>query len=196
MRPHVGRLTAVDPSASMRASFRRETPGVDVLDGCDVAIPVVDASADAVFVAQAFHWFATEAALQEIHRVLRPGGCLGLVWNVRDESVDWVARLTALITPHEGDAPRFYKGDWRRPFTGRWFGPLELSRFSYQHVGPPAQVIVDRFMSVSFIAALPPAAQDEVRRQLQDLAAQHPDLRGQATVAFPYQTEAYLARRL
>jgi len=189
-------VTAVEPVAEMRAQLSAGLPGVPVLEGTAEALPLPDASVDAVVCAQAFHWFANEAALQEIHRVLRPGGSLGLVWNVRDESVDWVARLTTLITPYEGDAPRFYKGDWRRPLTGCWFGPLELSRFSYQHVGPPDQVIVDRFMSVSFIAALPPAAQAEVRQQLQDLVAQHPALRGQSTVAFPYQTEAYLARRL
>ena len=189
-------VTAVEPVPEMRAQLAAAVPGVTALGGTAEALPLPDASVDAVVCAQAFHWFANEAALQEIHRVLRPGACLGLVWNVRDESVDWVARLTALITPHEGDAPRFHKGDWRRPFTGRWFAPLELSRFSYQHVGPPAQVIVDRFMSVSFIAALPPARQAEVRQQLQDLVAQHPALRGQGTVAFPYQTEAYVARRL
>jgi len=189
-------VVAVEPVAEMRAQLTAALPGVSALGGTAEALPLPDASVDAVVCAQAFHWFATEAALQEIHRVLRPGGSLGLVWNVRDESVDWVARLTELITPHEGDAPRFYKGDWRKPFTGRWFSPLALSRFSYQHVGPPAQVIVDRFMSVSFIAALPPEQQTVVRQQLQDLVAQHPALSGQATVAFPYQTEAYLCQRL
>ena len=54
---HVGRLTAVDPSASMRESFRAATPGVEILDGSDVSIPLGDASVDVVFVAQAFHWF-------------------------------------------------------------------------------------------------------------------------------------------
>lgn len=189
-------VTAVEPVAEMRDQLAATLSGVSVLGGTAEAMPLPDASVDAVVCAQAFHWFANEAALQEIHRVLRPGGCLGLVWNVRDESVDWVARLTALITPYEGDAPRFYKGDWRKPFTGRWFSPPALSRFSYQHVGPPAQVIVDRFMSVSFIAALPPAAQEGVRQQLQALVDRHPALCGQATVAFPYQTEAYVCRRL
>ena len=87
---HVGRLTAVDPSASMRESFRAATPGVEILDGSDVSIPLGDASVDAVFVAQAFHWFDAPEALLEIRRVLRPDGGLGLVWNERDESVPWI----------------------------------------------------------------------------------------------------------
>ena len=43
-----------------------------------------------------------------------PAGRLGLIWNVRDESVDWVATITEIIAPYEGDAPRFSKGTWRR----------------------------------------------------------------------------------
>ena len=92
---------------------------------------------------------------REIHRVLKPGGNLGLIWNVRDESVDWVSAITKIITPHEGDAPRFYKGDWQKSFDGRYFTAPEKTSFEYQHVGVAEQVILDRILSVSLIAALP-----------------------------------------
>ncbi len=140
---------------------------------------------DAVVCAQAFHWFANPAAMAEIRRVLRPGGKLGLVWNVRDESVDWVARLTAIMTPFEGDAPRYYRGDWKQVFPADGFGPLRLTEFHPTHTGAPEQVIVDRVMSVSFIASLPPAQQAAVRAQLHDVIATDPALRGQSVVAFP-----------
>ncbi len=134
-------------------------PGVQALAGSAQAMPLPDNCAQALVCAQAFHWFASEDALREMQRVLAPGGQLGLVWNVRDEALDWVAAITEIITPHEGDAPRFYKGDWRRPFAGasgsHLFSPLELTSFSYLHVGSAQQVILDRFLSVSFIAALP-----------------------------------------
>lgn len=90
---HVGRLTAVEPSASMRATFASETPGVEILDGSDVDIPLGDDEVDAVFVAQAFHWFDAPRALLEIHRVLRPGGHLGLIWNERDTQTPWIRDL-------------------------------------------------------------------------------------------------------
>jgi SAM-dependent methyltransferase len=188
------RTIAVEPVAAMRAQLAA-LAGVQAVDGTAQALPLKDASLDAIVCAQAFHWFARTEVLDEFARVLRPGGRLGLVWNVRDESVDWVARITRLITPYEGDAPRFYKGDWRRPFPHPAFTPLAQARFEYEHVGPPQQVIVDRFMSVSFIAALAPAQQALVRAGLEELIATHPALRGQATIRFPYSTLAFHCAR-
>lgn len=182
-------VTAVEPVDAMRAEIKGAN--VQAVAGTAQAIPLADGALDAVVCAQAFHWFASSDALDEFHRVLRPGGRLGLVWNVRDESVDWVARITALITPYEGDAPRFYKGDWRKPFPHPGFGALEETRFAHEHVGPPQQVIIDRFMSVSFIAALPDAERAQVREQMLALIATHPALRGQAVVRFPYTTLAF-----
>ena len=187
---------AVEPVDAMRAQIEAQRlPGVRAVAGTAQAIPLPDGALDAVACAQAFHWFAGREALDEFHRVLRPGGRLGLVWNVRDESVDWVAALTAIITPFEGDAPRFHKGDWRRPFPHPGFGALVETRLPHEHVGPPQQVIVDRFLSVSFIAALPDAQRAQVRAQLEALVATHPALRGRETVRFPYTTLAFHCER-
>ena len=189
-------VTAIEPVDAMRDELSRKLPAVRALAGTADAMALPSGSFDAVLCAQAFHWFATQPALSEIHRVLKPGASLGLVWNVRDEAVDWVAAITEIITPYEGDAPRFYKGDWRKPFDGRLFTQPALSTFSYSHVGSPQQVIIDRFLSVSFIAALPSDEKAHVAQRLQALIDQHPALRGQSEVVFPYRTEAYSCQRL
>ncbi|MFP3493131.1 class I SAM-dependent methyltransferase [Pseudomonas sp. SIMBA_059] len=189
-------LIAVEPIAAMAAQLARSLPDVRLVEGTAESIPLGDATADAVVCAQAFHWFATQAALAQIHRVLKPGGRLGLVWNVRDESVDWVAAITAIITPYEGDTPRFHTGRWREAFTGKYFSAPEVTCFPYQHVGSPQEVIMDRFLSVSFIAALPDAEKAKVSAQLQALIDTHPALQGRDSVAFPYQTQAYVCHRL
>lgn len=186
-------VTAIEPVAAMRDRLAEELPGVRVLEGTAQGMPLADASQDAVLCAQAFHWFANAAALREIHRVLRLGGSLGLVWNVRDESVDWVAELTHIVAPYEGSTPRFHTGEWRRAFAGAPFGPLQLREFSHRHVGPAEQVIIARTLSISFIAALPAEQKARVEQRLHDLIDNHPALRGQAQVAFPYRTEAYSA---
>ncbi len=79
-------VTAVEPLANMRATLERVVPGVTALPGYAERIPLDDVSVDAVFAAQAFHWFDKEAALPEIRRVLRPDGILAIVWNGPDES--------------------------------------------------------------------------------------------------------------
>jgi len=189
-------LIAIEPVAAMGAQLTKLLPDVRLVNGTAESIPLPAASADAVVCAQAFHWFSTEAALAEIHRVLKPGGRLGLVWNVRDESVDWVAAITDIITPYEGDTPRFHTGRWREAFTGKYFSEPEMTCFPYSHVGSPQEVIMDRFLSVSFIAALPEASKAVVTAQLQALIDTHPSLKGRDTVAFPYQTQAYVCHRL
>lgn len=188
-------VLAVEPVDAMRAALTQRLPQVQALAGTAQAIPLEHGALDALVCAQAFHWFATREALDEFARVLRPGGRLGLVWNVRDESVDWVAALTALITPYEGDAPRFHKGDWRRAFPHPAFGPLHETQFEHVHEGPPEQVVMDRTLSVSFIAALPDAERAAVRARIQQLIDTHRALRGQAVVRFPYRTLVCMAER-
>src|SRR5690606_25154234 len=74
--PTGAEVVAVEPVAEMRAVLSAVLPGVEALDGTAEAIPLPDASVDAVTVAQAFHWFDPPVALAEIARVLRPGGTL------------------------------------------------------------------------------------------------------------------------
>lgn len=80
------RVIAVEPLDGMRRILERVVPGVETLAGTAETIPLGDGSVDAVFAAQAFHWFDHAQALPEIGRVLRPGGVLAVVWNGPDES--------------------------------------------------------------------------------------------------------------
>jgi SAM-dependent methyltransferase len=188
-------VVAVEPVAAMRARLAGAHPAVDALSGTAEAIPMASQSVDAVVCAQSFHWFATAAALAEIARVLRPGGRLGLIWNVRDESVPWVAALSRLTDPHEGGAPRYRTGAWRTVFPDAAFGPLRECQWRHVHHGPPEAVIVDRTLSVSFIAALPATERARVAAAVRALIARTPDLAGRSTVAFPYVTTAFGAVR-
>jgi SAM-dependent methyltransferase len=189
------KVIAVEPVDAMRAELAAAMPDVHAIAGTAQTMNVPDCSSDAILCAQAFHWFADDAAMVEIHRVLKPDGRLGLVWNVRDESAEWVAAITDIIKPYEGNSPRYQKGEWRRPFAGGLFSPLEESRYPYIHVGPPQRVILDRFLSVSFIAVLPDDEKLQVADRLSRLITSHPQLKGRDSIAFPYQTYAYRCTR-
>jgi SAM-dependent methyltransferase len=185
------RVVAVEPVDAMRSELLHSLPGLSAIAGTAQSMPLDSASVDAVVCAQAFHWFAKREALQEIHRVLKPGGKLGLVWNVRDESVDWVAAITAIMAPYQGDAPRFQSAQWRRLFPNDLFSDPEEFSVPHQHIGSAQQVIIDRFLSVSFIAALPEAERAAVSARLGALIATHPQLKNRELIAVPYQTLAY-----
>lgn len=86
-------VLAVEPDEGMRAELSRRLPEVAVFAGSAEQIPAEQAAVDAVLVGQAFHWFDPDRALDEIIRVLRPGGVLAALGNAEDESVDWVAEL-------------------------------------------------------------------------------------------------------
>jgi SAM-dependent methyltransferase len=187
-------VIAVEPVAAMLERLVSDLPATTGLRGQAQCLPFASGIFDAVLCAQSFHWFATPAALAEIYRVLRPGGVLGLIWNTRDQSIDWVAKLTEIMAPFEGDAPRYDDGEWRRVFPARGFGPLHEKSFESSHVGAPEQVIVDRVASVSFIAALEVPVRDRVLDQVRTLIAATPGLAGADAVEFPYVTRVYWCR--
>lgn len=90
-------VTAVDPDEDMLAALERELPGVHRVQGTAESLPLGDGTLEALTFGQAWHWVDVTAASAEAARVLRPGGRLGLIWNVRDESVAWVAALGAAM---------------------------------------------------------------------------------------------------
>lgn len=189
-------VVAVEPVDAMRARLIERNPGVEAMAGSAEHIPLVDRSVDAVICAQSFHWFAHRRAVAEIHRVLKPGGFLGLVWNVRDESIPWVSEITAIIAPYADEAPRYGTQDWRMLFPVEGFSTLVEQDFAHEHTGSPEQVVVDRVLSISFIAALPLARQDEIAARLRRLIADTPELASKGRVSFPYRTAAFSCHRV
>lgn len=97
-------VVAVEPVAAMRQQLAEMVPEASSVGAAAERLPLANASVDAVTVAQAFHWFEPRAALAEIHRVLRPGGRLGLIWNRADTSVEWVAKLSIIRTSARRDS--------------------------------------------------------------------------------------------
>ncbi|MEO6012030.1 MAG: class I SAM-dependent methyltransferase [Devosia sp.] len=188
-------VIAVEPAAAMRAKLT-EIAGLKVLEGTAEAIPLTDASVDAIVCAQAFHWFATKAALAEIARVLKPGSVLGLIWNTHDTGVTWVNALSEVTSAYEGDAPRFRSGKWRDAFPAPGFAPLEEASFANAQTGPAEQIVVDRMLSTSFIATLPSSERQIVADKLRAIIAGEPELADRDEITIPYRTFAYSATRL
>lgn len=162
-------VIAVEPVDAMRQLIVRDVPDAEVREGTAEEVPVSTDAAGAVIAAQAFHWFEPGPALDEISRILSPGGQLLTVWNVRDESVPWVGAYTEIVDRYAGGTPRYRTMDWRRAIEsdGRFVLDVEQSTPNPQ----PATVdkVVDRALSTSFIAALPDEVQAAVAEQIRSV---------------------------
>ncbi len=194
--PTGARLTALEPLPAMREALERACPTVTVIDGVAERIPVGDGSMDAVVAAACFHWFDGDRALGEIHRVLRPGGMLGLVWNIRDEASDWAERLTAIFDRLAGEgAPRYRTGAWRSAFERTsLFGPLH-HRLAYHVHEVSREGFVDRVLSVSYVARATKLERERVLASVHELLETDPDLRGRAVIPMPYRTDVFWTTR-
>ncbi|MEU7175900.1 class I SAM-dependent methyltransferase [Micromonospora tulbaghiae] len=126
-------VTAVEPDPAMLAELRRTLPDVRALSGSAEAIPVPDASVDAVVAGNAMHWFDMAVAGPEIARVLSPGGVLAGLWNVVDDRVDWVAGLAA-VSGSAAIGPRDTPASWRAATAG-----MHLPKTGEARFGSPEQ---------------------------------------------------------
>jgi len=181
------RVAAVEPLPEMREQLVAAVPQAQSLAGTAESIPLPDESMDAVLAAQAYHWFDHPVALREIARVLRPGGRLGIVWNLRDESVDWVARLSELIdsggAQDRDDADDIADSGLYEPAEEaewRWEQPLDRDRLR------------DLVLSRSYCATMSSGPREEVLAAVDRL---YDEVAGPEGLSMPYVTYGVRAVR-
>lgn len=192
--PLVDRVIAVEPSGPMRAELCRQLPSVDALAGTAEAIPLADASVDAVFVAEAFHWFRSAEASAEIARVLSPGAGLSVLWNRSRWSEQehlWLEEFDALneaLRQAAGPFPAAGEDRWRLGLReGRLFAPLSHTEVDHFH-----RVSVDEFVALvaswSWIVNLPDQERMAVLDKVRGMVGLEPEL------TLLYRTEIHWTR--
>ena len=196
---HTPNVIGVEPVEAMRAAYARNFPGEPILDGTAEDVPgVLEQSVDVVTVAQAFHWFDHQPALDEISRLLRPGGWLALIWNTRDVRVPWLAEINDLMDRLAGDAPRFRSTDrsWRRPIDDHpAFEELLEATFDNPVPGVDLDVMRARVASTSYVSALPDADRAEVLAEVERIVRAGPMRDEGETFTDRYRTELFWCRR-
>lgn len=184
--PTGARVIAVEPIAEMRAFIE----GAEVVDGTAEDLPFPDGAADLVTVAQAFHWFDLDRALPELHRVLRPGGQLALVWNMRDLNDPLQRAVEDLLAPLRDEVPGQQLGSWREPLErSPLFGTGGTREFRYEQ-RLTADDLCGRVASTSFVAAMRPVEREELLVRVRALAHGLDE-----PFAFPYKSEVHIVPR-
>ncbi len=180
-------VVAVDHDPAMLGRLEASLPGVPVLVGSAEHLPLEDASVDAVVFGQAWHWVDRERASREAARVLRPGGTLGLVWNIRDDRVPWVAAMTAAMGGSK--AERLLAGE-EGPQVAAPFGALEQQRWEWAE---PATY--ESLAELARTRSVYIGGDHETRRRIDEAVADVldtvPGLAASGAVELPYVTYAY-----
>ena len=180
-------VVAVDPIPEMLEVLRDTLPETPALLGTAEQIPLPDNSIDAVLVAQAWHWFDPDRAAAEIARVLRPGGRLGLLWNVRDERLGWVREFGEVVG---------LEHDWANatftlpaPFTDVREHRVEWTNYLTR------EAMIDYVSSRSYCITSPADVRARTLEKVRTLLDTHPALTGAGGVALPYVTVCIRATR-
>ena len=182
------RVSAVEPLPEMLSHLRDAVPGAAAVQGGAEAIPLEDCSADVVVVAQAFHWFDHGPALREIARVLRPGGRIGLIWNVRDESEPWVAELSDAMVGRTG----VDRGAGAPIEASALFGPVEQETFGPHAQEVDRQTLRELVLSRSYCAALSEDERRPVFARVDDVFDRH---ERDGVIRLPYLAACFRASR-
>lgn len=184
-------VVALDPSPKMLARLRANLPGVDARVATAEATGLPDADVDAIVVGSAFHWFSRPDAEREMARVLRPGGVVGLLWNLRDPSSPTVQAFheaqahATQTTPSEHSDVTLDR---------RWFGPTQHRRFRHTQTLRPEQ-LVELVASRSYVIAMAEPERERLLERVRRFTDTDPELAGRATFTLPYLTVVRRATR-
>jgi len=159
--------------------------------GTAESVPLPDGSVDVITCAQAWHWVDPEQGPPECGRLLRPGGRLSLIWNERDEQVDWVRRVWEPLGKFGQTGTGVLPEGWEGAITTH--GPFENPEetvFAYRQVVDRAHVL-RLLTSRSALAVMDDHTRAQTLAEVARILDTHPETRDREEWVLPYETRCF-----
>ncbi|TAQ89020.1 hypothetical protein B7494_g2665 [Chlorociboria aeruginascens] len=199
-------VLGIEPHEGMRETLEKKSlKGVTIKEGNAAEMGIEDGWADGVIAAQAWHWFANEESLKEIHRVLKPGLSFGMIWNIEDynapqtwtASAPWEQTFKDIVLRFEDGLPRFRHMKWKQAFESQVDStPLQALKDTLTHNLPKFSLPIgeediqwtvylsdeqvwDRFNTLSQIAVLEGEVREGVKREAMEALKNESTIRNQ-----------------
>lgn len=185
------KVTAIEPAQAMRDQMSEllgEDANLEIVDACGESTGLPDSSVDRAVFAQSWHWMDAEAASAEMHRIVRPGGKLMIVWNQLDVTIPWVHRLTRIMRSgdvHRPDRPPLLNSQWSQPV---------LERFDWEDESTPEAILELGTTRSSYLRSTP-AGREKMQANLRWYLYEHLGFAPHSTVILPYFTLVWTAYR-
>lgn len=150
------KVYAIEPNASMRDVAEKTLaiyPNFNSIAATAEDTSLPDQSIDFITAAQAFHWFNQARVKPEFQRILKPGGWLVLLWNLRmSEASGFMQDYEKLLQKYGTDYVKVAAENIHDPTIEAFFNPNTVT---IKHL--PNQQIFDwdslrgRIMSTSYV---------------------------------------------
>jgi SAM-dependent methyltransferase len=165
-------VLAIEPNEAMRKAAEPD-PNVEWRAGTAEHTGLIEAEVDLVTAFQAFHWFDRAKALDEIVRILRPGGRAAVVYNERDESDPFTAAYGALVRRYQTDATERRRADGLASFAAFEGWVSGSRRVEVRHAQSlDVDGVLSRARSTSYLPKTGPVA-GELHDEIRALVTQH-----------------------
>lgn len=193
------RIIASDPQPYMYEVLKKKVPGIETMQFLAEKIPFPDESIDIVIAAQCFHYFANTKSLAEIHRVLVPRGTFGMIWNSRNQGVDWVIKTQEIIEPYSrrDNNPNNLDNKWMEVIeSSQLFEELQKNTTHGFFQEGNADDMITVIMCISSVNKCSDDEKKDVKSKVMDILENHPDLKGLTRFKLPYVTPIYWCTKL
>ena len=186
-------VTGVEPNGPMRGAAERllaHYPKFSSVDGTARDTTLSGHSVDLILAAQAFHWFAKGETREEFSRILKPGGTIALLWNVRQlDTTPFLRDYEALLLRYATDYTTVrHETIDAKELAGFFIGEFTVHQFTNQQVFG-YESLKGRLLSSSYAPNSGQPGHEEMIAELERMFALHQQ---DGTVSIDYITEVYL----